>query len=130
MKRIGLLLLLVVLYYSFQHRFSVYAQDGWPREVNGHLIKPDIVLNHLNFEGANLRNADLSKADLSHSNFNNADLTVSVYSMNGQQVFNEQVNVSGSKVLDVDFSNLANGNYLIKVDDGEGIATQKLNLLK
>lgn len=63
-------------------------------------------------------------------NFNNADLTVSVYSMNGQQVFNEQVNVSGSKVLDVDFSNLANGNYLIKVDDGEGIATQKLNLLK
>ena len=68
--------------------------------------------------------------DIMLSDFNDADLTITIYSLNGQQVYKNQLTVNGSEILDLDMSHLANGHYLVKVEDGEGIATQKLSLVK
>ena len=75
-------------------------------------------------------NPSAGEFDILFSDFQNADLTVTIYGMNGQQVYKNQLTVNGSETLDLDMKKLANGNYLIKVDDGEGITTQKLSLMK
>jgi len=54
---------------------SSMAQEGWPKEVNGHMIKPAADLSNLDLKNADLSGADLSRANLRQTNLSGANLT-------------------------------------------------------
>jgi hypothetical protein len=61
---------------------------------------------------------------LSDINTPAGETQVSIFSMNGQLVFKENVSFSSSVTLDV--SSLKSGAYLLKIISNEGVETRKL----
>ena len=64
------------------------------------------------------------------SNFGNGEVIFTIYDLKGQIVINETTVVANSKTLGFDLSDLPSGSYLLKVQQGDNFATERINLIR
>lgn len=71
-----------------------------------------------------------SIVNINYSGLNIEEMTISVYSMVGKEIFTKSINkVNNSANIELDLSGNANGIYLVRIQTDKGAVTKRVNLL-
>ena len=101
----------IFVLFSLGSSIKTAAQNDWPKEVKGHMIKPGVNLSNIDLSEVSLQGADLSGAKLENTNLIGVDLS----GANLTETSLQRANLTGANLKDAilektDFTwaNLAN----------------------
>jgi PKD repeat protein len=64
------------------------------------------------------------------TNFLNEQATISIYNLIGELVYAEKVNPSFNDIVQIDLTSLKSGIYMVNVNDGTKMVSEKISLIK